>query len=80
MATAARGLVDSLNSIQAELTRKVIRDFGKKNIDLDIASKWVDQYAGRAHVVLETIEQFEKTGSADMAALVVIDQQLRTLY
>ncbi|HNQ91301.1 MAG TPA: NAD-glutamate dehydrogenase [Alphaproteobacteria bacterium] len=79
MALAAAGMVDSLNTIQSDMTAHVIHDLPAKELGLDSAENWVERYCPRARFVLETIADMEKSGSADMATLVVIDQQLRTL-
>ncbi len=79
LAQAAQGIVGSLNIVQSDLTARVIRECGKKSIGPDIAKIWVEKYCPSAVRVLDMIAQMEKTGSADLATLVVIDQQLRGL-
>lgn len=79
VAQAASGLVDSLNAVQAELTARIIKDCGKKAAAAGIAANWVENYCPRAALALETINQMESSGTADLATLVLIDQQLRGL-
>lgn len=85
VSVAANGLIDSLNIVQADLTRKLLRDIrlDKKSLSTSIGADagivWVDTSCPRAHQTLKLIELLESSGSFDFASLVVIDQQLRAL-
>lgn len=79
VAQAANGLIESLNIVQADLTRKLLADMKGNVKGSDVALSWVDSHCPRARQSLQMIERLENSGSVDFASLVVIDQQLRAL-
>ncbi len=82
IATAANGLVDSLNTVQAELTAKIVREVTMvgKNVPINgnIVDQWISNHCPRALSVLNRIQATENLGN-DFAGIVVIEQNLRQL-
>jgi glutamate dehydrogenase len=77
---AVNGLVDSLYSVQADLTTRIVRDMGKTAVTADTLSVWIGTFCPRAETVLDKITVIERGGAGgDFASLVVIEQQLRQL-
>lgn len=75
---AISGLVDSLYTVQADLTARILRDAGKSPITAHVADQWIATCGSRAAVILDRIASLDTVGS-DLAGLVVIEQQLRKL-
>ena len=75
---AVTGLIDSLYTVQADLTTRIIRDIGKSPIHSGIVSDWIETHCPRANVVLDKIRTIETVGH-DLAGLIVIEQNLRQL-
>jgi glutamate dehydrogenase len=75
---AVAGLVDSLYTVQADLTTRIIRDIGKSAVDEAVVENWIENHCPRARVVLDKIHGIETMGH-DLAGLVVIEQNLRQL-
>lgn len=78
MISAVNGLVDSLYTVQAELTARIIRDTGKANINHQVVESWIKSDCPRAMIVLDKMQSIETLGP-DLASLVVIEQNLRQL-
>lgn len=74
-----RGLVDSFNMIQSDMTARVLSDAGKKPFNGDLVSYWVERCCPRAQSVIALIDDLQANGSVDLAMLVTVDQQLRSL-
>jgi glutamate dehydrogenase len=80
MGAAVSGLVDSLYSVQADLSSRIMRDMGKSTISEKTISQWIEKFCPRASSVLDTVAAMERAGSGDdLAGLVVVEQQLRQL-
>jgi len=71
-------LVDSLYTVQADLTAKIIADIGKSPIQAQVVQNWIEKSCPRALTVLNKIQSAETLGN-DLASLVVIEQNLRQL-
>lgn len=78
IAAAVNGLVDSLYTVQADLTAKIIADIGKSPIQAQVVQNWIEKSCPRALTVLNKIQSAENLGN-DLASLVVIEQNLRQL-
>jgi glutamate dehydrogenase len=78
ISAAVTGLIDSLYTVQAELTTKIIRDIAKSPIHAGSVEDWIKNHCPRANVVLDKIQTMGTMGH-DLAGLVVIEQNLRQL-
>lgn len=78
ISAAVTGLIDSLYTVQAELTTKIIRDIAGSPIHAGSVEDWIKNHCPRANVVLDKIQTIETMGH-DLAGLVVIEQNLRQL-
>jgi len=80
IATAINGVVDSLYSVQADLTARIVRDIGKTSVTESVVANWIEKFCPRAAVVLDKISSIDRMGgTGDLAGLVVIEQNLRQL-
>lgn len=78
IAAATSGLVDSLNTVQADLTAKIVQEIGRAQIHTQTVDDWISKYCPRALSVLNRIQITENLGN-DFAGIVVIEQSLRQL-
>lgn len=78
IAAATNGLVDSLNTVQADLTAKIVREMGRAPVNAQTVDDWISNHCPRALSVLNRIQVTENLGN-DFAAIVVIEQNLRQL-
>ena len=78
IAAATNGLIDSLYTVQAELTSRIVKDVGSSGINNEVVDAWISKHCPRALTVLNKIQASENFGN-DFATLVVIEQNLRQL-
>lgn len=80
LGAALDGLVDSLYTVQANLTARIVGDVGKSGLSGDFIAGWVDKSCPRATAVLDKLSALGRSASGhDFASLVVMEQQLRQL-
>ena len=70
--------MDSLNTVQAELTAKIVREIGRRPMNADTVNEWISNHCPRALSILNRIQATENLGN-DFAGIVVIEQNLRQL-
>ena len=78
ISAAISGLVESLYTVQADITSRILRDTGKAINSQNSVENWIKDECPRAYVILDRIEKAENMGN-DLAGLVVIEQNLRQL-
>ncbi len=83
---ALEGLVNQLYTCQAGITVRILKDMNgeikniTKNPDESILQKWIDSRGSQAKLLEPLFAEFRRSGSIDIATLIIAEQRLRNLY
>lgn len=78
---AVDGLIDQLYSCQAGMTKRILRDTGcKAGKNQSLFECWSEDYEEEARQLEPLLGSIRRSGSIDLAMLVIAEQRLRHLY